>query len=241
VAARPPPRSADHERGPNDRDLQGGGACPRTSWRASPWTTCRAATPWATHADGDREPGDHPALRTRSPPAWTSAWSTTGRCRTTTGCVRSCAARRHLPDRQRHRGGGGLSDLAPAGGADLREALEGLRDLDGFFTFAVGTADGFAVLRDPIACKPAVLAETDDWVAMASEYRAIAVLPGAEDANVGSPRRRRSTCGSEHWSDDDGDRAGRREHRPGQDAAARAQRPPARGGAARPMHRGAGA
>ena len=69
-------------------------------------------------------------------------------------------------------------------GADLREALEGcLRDLDGFFTFAVGTADGFAVLRDPIACKPAVLAETDDWVAMASEYRAIAVLPGAEHAN----------------------------------------------------------
>ena len=73
-------------------------------------------------------------------------------------------------------------------GADLREALEGcLRDLDGFFTFAVGTADGFAVLRDPIACKPAVLAETDDWVAMASEYRAIAVLPGAEDATVWEP------------------------------------------------------
>ena len=73
-------------------------------------------------------------------------------------------------------------------GADLREALEGcLRDLDGFYTFAVGTADGFAVLRDPIACKPAVLAETDDWVAMASEYRAIAVLPGAEDANVWEP------------------------------------------------------
>jgi glutamate synthase domain-containing protein 1 len=73
-------------------------------------------------------------------------------------------------------------------GADLREALEGcLRDLDGFYTFAVGTVDGFAVLRDPIACKPAVLAETDDWVAMASEYRAIAVLPGAEDANVWEP------------------------------------------------------
>ena len=52
---------------------------------------------------------------------------------------------------------------------------------------AVGTADGYAVLRDPIACKPAVLAETDDWVAMASEYRAIAVLPGAEDANVWEP------------------------------------------------------
>jgi amidophosphoribosyltransferase len=68
-------------------------------------------------------------------------------------------------------------------GATLEKALEGcLEDLDGFYTFAVGTADGFAVLRDPIACKPAVMAETDEWVAMASEYRAIAVLPGAEDA-----------------------------------------------------------
>jgi methylamine---glutamate N-methyltransferase subunit A len=73
-------------------------------------------------------------------------------------------------------------------GATLQQALEGcLHDLDGFYTFAVGTADGFAVLRDPIACKPAVLAETDDWVAMASEYRAIAVLPGADDAAVWEP------------------------------------------------------
>jgi len=73
-------------------------------------------------------------------------------------------------------------------GDSLDQALEScLDELDGFYTFAVGTADGFAVLRDPIACKPAVMAETDDWVAMASEYRAIAVLPGAEDANVWEP------------------------------------------------------
>src|SRR4051812_39901136 len=73
-------------------------------------------------------------------------------------------------------------------GASLDEALRGcLRDLDGFYPFLVGTVDGFAVLRDPIACKPAVLAETDDWVAMASEYRAIAVLPGAEEAAVWEP------------------------------------------------------
>ena len=73
-------------------------------------------------------------------------------------------------------------------GADLELALEGcLEDLDGFYTFAVGNADGFAVLRDPIACKPAVMAETDEWVAMASEYRAIAVLPGAEDADSWEP------------------------------------------------------
>jgi glutamate synthase domain-containing protein 1 len=73
-------------------------------------------------------------------------------------------------------------------GATLEQALEGcLDDLDGFYTFLVGTADGFAVLRDPIACKPAVLAETDDWVAMASEWRAIAVLPGAADARMWEP------------------------------------------------------
>jgi len=73
-------------------------------------------------------------------------------------------------------------------GATLEQALEGcLDDLDGFYTFAVGTADGFAVLRDPIACKPAVLAETDDWVAMSSEWRAIAVLPGAADATAWEP------------------------------------------------------
>jgi methylamine---glutamate N-methyltransferase subunit A len=74
-------------------------------------------------------------------------------------------------------------------GASLEQALEGcLTDLDGFYTFAVGTADGFAVLRDPIACKPAVLAETDDWVAMGSEWRALAVLPGAADAEKWEPQ-----------------------------------------------------
>jgi methylamine---glutamate N-methyltransferase subunit A len=73
-------------------------------------------------------------------------------------------------------------------GVSLEHALEGcLEDLDGFYTFLVGTADGFAVLRDPIACKPAVMAETDDWVAMASEWRAIAVLPGAAEARQWEP------------------------------------------------------
>ena len=51
----------------------------------------------------------------------------------------------------------------------------------------MGTRGGFAVLRDEFACKPAVLAETDDWVAMASEYRSIAGLPGADNAKVWEP------------------------------------------------------
>ncbi|MEO1191700.1 MAG: amidophosphoribosyltransferase [Pseudomonadota bacterium] len=74
-------------------------------------------------------------------------------------------------------------------GDGLTDALErAMGELDGFYTFAVGTSSGFAVLRDPIACKHAVLAETDDWVAMATEYRAIASLPGAEAAEIWEPR-----------------------------------------------------
>ncbi|KEJ88153.1 class II glutamine amidotransferase [Sulfitobacter donghicola] len=73
-------------------------------------------------------------------------------------------------------------------GATLGEALESsLDDLDGFFTFLVGTKDGFGVVRDPIACKPAVMAETDQYVAFGSEYRALVNLPGIEDARVWEP------------------------------------------------------
>jgi len=66
-------------------------------------------------------------------------------------------------------------------------ATGALRDFDGFYTLAIGTRDGFAVVRDPIACKPAVIAETDDWVAMASEFRAIARLPGVGHAEIWEP------------------------------------------------------
>jgi methylamine---glutamate N-methyltransferase subunit A len=73
-------------------------------------------------------------------------------------------------------------------GAGLGAALEAaLGDLDGFFTFVVGTETGFGVLRDPIACKPAVMAETGDYVAFGSEYRALAVLPGIEAARIWEP------------------------------------------------------
>jgi len=73
-------------------------------------------------------------------------------------------------------------------GASLGEALESaLDDLDGFFTFVVGTKDGFGVVRDPIACKPAVMAETDQYVAFGSEYRALVNLPGIDTARVWEP------------------------------------------------------
>src|SRR4051812_22249190 len=75
-----------------------------------------------------------------------------------------------------------------AGGSNLGEALEGtLTDLDGFFTFVVGTKNGFGVVRDPIACKPAVMAETDQYVAFGSEYRALTKLPGIDGAKVWEP------------------------------------------------------
>lgn len=73
-------------------------------------------------------------------------------------------------------------------GATVKEALEGaIEDLDGFFTFTVGTQNGFAVVRDPIACKPAIIAETDDYVAMSSEYHALSTLPGIEQAKLWEP------------------------------------------------------
>jgi glutamate synthase domain-containing protein 1 len=73
-------------------------------------------------------------------------------------------------------------------GLSLGDALKvSLDDLDGFYTFVVGTENGFGVLRDGIACKPAVMAETDRYVAFGSEYRALAGLPGIENARIWEP------------------------------------------------------
>ncbi|HQT64938.1 MAG: glutamine amidotransferase [Acidocella sp. 20-57-95] len=73
-------------------------------------------------------------------------------------------------------------------GAKLDEALTAALDtLDGFYTFVVGTESGFGVLRDPVACKPAVMAETDDYVAFGSEYRALVDLPGISKAKLFEP------------------------------------------------------
>lgn len=73
-------------------------------------------------------------------------------------------------------------------GEELGGALRSMMDvMDGFYTLLVSTRDQFAVVRDAFACKPAVIAETDDYVAMASEYRALAELPGIEDAQVYEP------------------------------------------------------
>ncbi|BBY26397.1 glutamine amidotransferase [Mycolicibacterium sediminis] len=75
-----------------------------------------------------------------------------------------------------------------AKGYDVETALKDLcSTFDGFYTLLVSNRDSFAVVRDAIACKPAVIAETDDWVAMASEYRALSGLPGVEHAAIWEP------------------------------------------------------
>jgi glutamate synthase domain-containing protein 1 len=75
-----------------------------------------------------------------------------------------------------------------AAGDDLKAALTAMAQvMDGFYTLLVTTPTEFAVHRDPIACKPAVIARTDGYIAMASEYRALTGLPGIKDAQVFEP------------------------------------------------------
>lgn len=77
-------------------------------------------------------------------------------------------------------------------GDTLEQALRlGFDELDGFYTFLMGSADALAIVRDGFACKPALVAETDDWVAIASEYRSLAHLPGVEHAKLYEPQPER--------------------------------------------------
>ncbi len=148
----------------------------------------RHARPRA-HAHGDREPRHHRALasvldRARPlPRAQRLALQPQPPARPSCAARASSSAPTTTPRSRPATSPGGCA-RAPRSSRRSRAACAAL---DGFYTFAVGTRDGFAVLRDPFACKPAVLAETDDWVAMASEFRAIAILPDAADANVWEP------------------------------------------------------
>jgi glutamate synthase domain-containing protein 1 len=73
-------------------------------------------------------------------------------------------------------------------GDDLEAALQrGFAELDGFYTFLIGTRDKLALVRDAFACKPAIVAETDDYVAIASEFRALAHLPDVNQAKLFEP------------------------------------------------------
>jgi len=82
-------------------------------------------------------------------------------------------------------------------GDAIDQAIEkGFEALDGFFTFLIGTADGLALVRDPFACKPAIVAETEDYVAISSEFRSLAHLPGVSQAKLFEPQPRTIY----HWS-----------------------------------------
>jgi methylamine---glutamate N-methyltransferase subunit A len=74
-------------------------------------------------------------------------------------------------------------------GDDLETAVRrGFSELDGFFTFLMGTDKRLLIVRDAFACKPAVVAESEDYVAIASEFRSLAHLPGVRHANVFEPK-----------------------------------------------------
>ena len=116
-------------------------------------------------------------------------------------------------------------------GLSLGDALKvSLDDLDGFYTFVVGTENGFGVLRDGIACKPAVMAETDQYVAFGSEYRALAGLPGIEPgARLGARTRHRLFLGTLN--------AGYRPQRHAAQGAQRGAAPPDAGNQRTPLGR----
>ena len=74
-------------------------------------------------------------------------------------------------------------------GDDLEQAVErGFSQLDGFYTFLMGTDQELLIVRDAFACKPAVVAETDDYVAIASEFRSLAHLPDIGQASLFEPK-----------------------------------------------------
>jgi amidophosphoribosyltransferase len=76
-------------------------------------------------------------------------------------------------------------------GDGIEAAIEqGFTELDGFFTFLIGTRNGMSLVRDPFACKPAIVAETDDYVAVSSEFRSLAHLPGVSGAKLFEPQPR---------------------------------------------------
>jgi len=74
-------------------------------------------------------------------------------------------------------------------GDDLRTAVQrGFDVLDGFYTFLMGTAQELLIVRDAFACKPAIVAETDDYVGIASEFRSLAHLPDIAHATLFEPK-----------------------------------------------------
>ena len=171
----------------------------RASWPRTyrPGQRAGLAGPRA-HPDGHRVGGHRRRAATRSPSGPTSAWCTTARSPTTPRSAATCGRRAwSSTPRTTPRSARGSSPRRLARGGPREGPARLVRDLRRLLHAARDHADGFAVVRDAIACKPAVIAETDAWVAMASEYRALAGLPGiARRPASSSPSRKGSTHGS---------------------------------------------
>ena len=150
------------------------------------------------HPDGHRIRRHRRRFATPSPSAETCAWSTTARSPTTPPSAATCVREGVVFDSDNDTEVGAryvASQLAagrrPGDGADEPAATV----FDGFYTLVVTTADSLAVVRDPIACKPAIIAETADYVAMASEYRALASCPASRPPASSNRNPERSTHG----------------------------------------------
>jgi len=76
-------------------------------------------------------------------------------------------------------------------GRTLGEAIQAsVRDLDGSFSYLVGTADAFGFAKDPFSLKPLIVAETADAVVIANEEVALQAALGsryrAREAGAGT-------------------------------------------------------
>jgi glutamine phosphoribosylpyrophosphate amidotransferase len=73
-------------------------------------------------------------------------------------------------------------------GRSLPEALEdSVDDLDGAFNYLVASADGLGIVRDRFGFKPLMLAESDDWIAVATEEIALRRALRADFAAIEPP------------------------------------------------------
>ncbi len=75
-------------------------------------------------------------------------------------------------------------------GASLEEAMHAsIRELDGTFNYIVSTVQGIGFARDAFATKPLVFVETDEYVAIATEERALVAAFGPTVAAFEPPAR----------------------------------------------------
>ena len=182
-----------------DRSLQGHRSAGATSPNRYDFRAAQGHAPGRAHAHGHRVGGDARARASVHGRARTGASSTTARSRTRTasGASSSRSASRSRPTTTPRRRAASSSGACARATISRRALHAGFDELDGFYTFLMGTHDKLALVRDAFACKPAVVAETDDYVAISSEFRSLAAAARTSRTRSSSSRSpRRSTHGS---------------------------------------------